>query len=129
MLDSEYFPKGLRGLAQAHQAGGLAGHLGAAVLAGYLFAKDHPDLDPKVYQHHVRLWRSLPDVSDEFGPVERAQHDPRTAQYWTTGDLRRDSAMLTHRIKTLYGFFTLLRLIEDAATRKKAEEEFFYLMT
>ena len=80
------------------------------------------------HRHHVRLWRSLPDVEEELGPVQRAEHDPRTAEYWTTGALRRDSAMLTHRIKTLYGFFTLAGLIEDPARRRKAEEKFLYLM-
>ncbi len=38
------------------------------------------------------------------------------------------SARLTHRIKTLYGFHTLLRLVEDSAKRSKAEKSFLYLM-
>jgi len=80
------------------------------------------------HRHHVRLWRSLPDVEEELGLLERAKHDPRTGDYWTTGTLKRDSARLTHRIKTLYGFFTLLRLVEDSAKREKAEESFLYLM-
>ncbi len=42
--------------------------------------------------------------------------------------LKRDEARLTHRIKTLYGFYTIRRFIEDAATRKDAEEAFLYLM-
>jgi hypothetical protein len=70
----------------------------------------------------------LPDVEEELGAVEPAKHDPRTAAYWTTEPLRRDSAQLTHRIKTLYGFFTLMRLIENPAKRKKAEQRFLYLM-
>jgi hypothetical protein len=80
------------------------------------------------HRHHLRLWRSLPDVEEELGPVQRAKHDPRTAEYWTTGPLRRDSAMLTHRIKTLYGFSTLARLIQEPAKRRSAEERFLYLM-
>lgn len=91
----------------------------------------YPDLARKgftAHRHHVRLWRSLPDVEEELGAVKRAKHDPRTAEYWTTETLRRDSALLTHRIKTLYGFFTLVRFIEDSTTRKKAEEGFLYLM-
>jgi len=80
------------------------------------------------HRHHVRLWRSLPDVEEELGPVRRSEHDPRTPAYWTGAPLRRDSAMLTHRIKTLYGFFTLLRLIDDPAKRDRAEESFRYLM-
>ncbi|MFH1264909.1 MAG: hypothetical protein ABIK89_04235 [Planctomycetota bacterium] len=42
--------------------------------------------------------------------------------------MRRDSVRLTHRIKTLYGFFTLVRFVEDSAKRKQAEEKFLYLM-
>ena len=77
---------------------------------------------------HVRLWRSLPSIEEEASPVERAAHDPRTPEYWAIGTLRRDSARLTHRIKTLYGFLTLMRLIEDEAKREEAEEQFLYLM-
>jgi len=80
------------------------------------------------HRHHVRLWRSLPDVEEELGAVESAIHDPRTAEYWTTGGLRRDSARLTHRIKTLYGFFALLRFVQDSAKRREAEKKFLYLM-
>jgi len=79
------------------------------------------------HHHHVRLWRCLPDVENELGPVLKADHDPRDPEYWK-GMLKRDEARLTHRIKTLYGFYLLLRFIEDAATRKKAENAFLYLM-
>ena len=27
------------------------------------------------HHHHVRLWRSLPDVESELGPVAKAEHD------------------------------------------------------
>ena len=77
---------------------------------------------------HVRLWRSLPVLTEELSPMERATHDPRTPDFWTGGAFRRDTARLTHRIKTLYGFITLMRLIEDEAKRKEAGEQFLYLM-
>lgn len=80
------------------------------------------------HRQHVRLWHSLPDLKEELGTIERSEHDPRTAKYWGTGMLKRDSARLTHRIKTIYGFFTLLRFIDDPARRKKAEERFLYMM-
>jgi hypothetical protein len=80
------------------------------------------------HQHHVRLWRTLPDVQEELGAVKRAQQDPRTPEFWKTGALKRDSARLTHRIKTLYGFFTLARFVEDKAKRKTAEQSLLYLM-
>ena len=59
--------------------------------------------------------------------MTKAEHDPRKPIYWK-GMLKRDQARLTHRIKTLYGFFTLLRFIEDKTTKKKAENAFLYLM-
>lgn len=79
------------------------------------------------HHHHIRLWRSLPDVQAELGTVKKADHDPRKPVYWE-GMLKREQAMLTHRIKTLYGFYTLSRFIEDDATTKKAEDAFLYLM-
>lgn len=77
--------------------------------------------------HHIRLWRSLPDMEKELGPVVKAAHDPRDAVYWE-GMLKRDEARLTHRIKTLYGFYALLQLVEDEVTKKKAQNAFQYLM-
>lgn len=79
------------------------------------------------HHQHVRLWRSLPDVEDELGAVVKSQHDPREPVYWE-GMLKRDEARLTHRIKTLYGFYTLRRFVEDEMTRKKAEDAFLFLM-
>jgi hypothetical protein len=79
------------------------------------------------HRQHIRLWRSLPDVESELGAVVKAEHDPREPVYWK-GMLKRDQARLTHRIKTLYGFYTIRRFIEDDATRKKAEDAFLYLM-
>lgn len=79
------------------------------------------------HHQHIRLWRSLPDVEAELGAVPKAEHDPRDPDYWK-GMLKRDEARLTHRIKTLYGFYTLRRFIEKEAQRKKAEDAFLYLM-
>ncbi len=81
----------------------------------------------EAHRHHLRLWRSLPDVESELGSVVKADHDPRTAEYWSD-DLKRDEARLTHRVKTLYGFFVLLELIDDADKREQAEDRFLYLM-
>ncbi len=79
------------------------------------------------HHQHIRLWRSLPDAEGELGPVQKAEHDPRDPVYWT-GMLHRDEARLTHRIKTLYGFYILRRFIENETVRKKAEDAFLYLM-
>lgn len=79
------------------------------------------------HHQHVQLWRTLPDVEDELGPVVKSSHDPREPVYWQ-GMLKRDQARLTHRIKTLYGFYTLRRYIENDARRAQAEDAFLYLM-
>ncbi len=80
------------------------------------------------HHHHVRLWRSLPDEEAELGPLKSAQHDPRTPEYWQEKDSHQWSAHLTHRIKTIYGFFTLLRFIESETKRQQSLEKFRYLM-
>lgn len=79
------------------------------------------------HHQHIRLWRSLPNVEAELGAVTKAEHDPRQPVYWE-GMLKRDEARLTHRIKTLYGFFTLLKSVEDEMKQEKAEDAFLYLM-
>ncbi len=79
------------------------------------------------HHQHVCLWRSLPNVEVELGPVAKAEQDPRRATYWK-GMFKRDEARLTHRIKTLYGFYAILRFVENDAKRKKAEDAFLYLM-
>ncbi len=80
------------------------------------------------HRQHIGLRRSLPDVSDELGAVRPAKCDPRTPSYWRNGALRRDSAMLTHRVKVLYGFFALFPLIQDVALRGQAEESLLYVV-
>jgi hypothetical protein len=50
MIDFGYLYKGLCGLASAHRARPMAGHLGAAVIAGYFFGEDQPDLDDAVHR-------------------------------------------------------------------------------
>ncbi len=82
------------------------------------------------HRHHVRLWRTLPDLTEELGVLEKASHDPRTPEYWTPARTASTqwSAWLTHRVKTLYGFFNLAESVTDAAKRKAAEERFLYLM-
>ncbi len=79
------------------------------------------------HHEHLRLWRSLPDVEAELGPVIPALHDPIDPVYWQDR-LRRDEARLTHRIKTLYGFYTLMHVVDDPARRERAQAAFRYLM-
>jgi len=49
MIDSSYLYQGLCGLARAHLANSMTGHLGAALLAGCFLAEEHVDLDAAVY--------------------------------------------------------------------------------
>ena len=50
MVNFDYLYKGLCALANAHKASSLAGHLGAAVAAGYFFGEDRTELDDAVYK-------------------------------------------------------------------------------
>lgn len=78
---------------------------------------------------HLRLWQALPDVSAELGSLEAADYDPLTPEYWQPPvDSTQWSAHLTHRIKTLYGFYNLLRSVDEPSRRDKAEAQFRYLM-
>ncbi|MCA9225922.1 MAG: hypothetical protein KDA47_09940 [Planctomycetales bacterium] len=79
------------------------------------------------HHYHIRLHRSLPDVGDELGPVVKSTHDPRDPMYWESM-LKRDEARLTHRIKTLYGYYVLRRYVEEETKRREADEAFLWLM-
>lgn len=79
-------------------------------------------------QHrHLLLWDALPDVESELGPVIPAMHDPREPAYWDE-TLKRDDARLTHRVKTLFGFLTLVEQSGDTALVERATHALRYLM-
>jgi hypothetical protein len=50
IVEFDYLYRGLCGLANAHRAIALAGHLGAAVIAGYFWGEDLGDLNSSVYR-------------------------------------------------------------------------------
>ena len=50
MIDFGYLYQGICGLANAHRAGTMAGHLGAAVAAGYFFGEDQNELPDRVFR-------------------------------------------------------------------------------
>jgi hypothetical protein len=50
MIDFQRLYKGICGLAHAHKAGTMAGHLGAAVVTGYFFGEDQSDLPKEIYK-------------------------------------------------------------------------------
>lgn len=80
------------------------------------------------HHQHLQLWKTLPNVADELGAEIPTKHDPRLPVYWQSDNLRRDRARLTHRIKTLYGFGTLVNLVEDKAKREQGYDKLRYLM-
>lgn len=82
----------------------------------------------KSHHQHFRLWKNLPDISSELGPKNPAVNHPLRAAYWTSEDLHYNGAVLTHRVKTMYGFDELADTIEDAHRRKKASENLRFLM-
>lgn len=82
------------------------------------------------HRHHVRLWRSLPVLDEELGVLKKATNDPRTPNYWdgSHANSTQWSGWLTHRVKTLHGFFRIAEIIEDTNKRQSAEAAFRYLM-
>jgi hypothetical protein len=110
--------------------GGLFHIINHAAALTELRRYGYPDLAQRgiaAHRQHLHLWRSLPILNDELGKLQRASHDPLTPAYWRTESVQW-SGHLTHRVKTLYGFHTLLRHIDDAEQRHRAEEQFLYLM-
>ena len=110
--------------------GGLWHLINHAAALTELVRFGHADLADRLlpaHHRHLRLWRSLPDVTGELGLLPRSAHDPREPAYWE-GTLKRDQARLTHRIKTLFGYHTLRGFVEDAGVRSRADEAFLHLM-
>ncbi|MDA7902366.1 hypothetical protein N9B31_01780 [Mariniblastus sp.] len=79
------------------------------------------------HQRHLQLIRTLPDLSEELGPVKSSECDPLVAEYWSE-QLGRGGASLTHRVKTIYGYHILRRHVEDSAVKIKSDEAFKNLM-
>ncbi|RMF92971.1 MAG: hypothetical protein D6741_14295 [Planctomycetota bacterium] len=78
----------------------------------------------------LRIWLALPNLEAELGKLEKAEADPRTAAYWEDARSRNStqfSGWLTHRLKTLYGFFSLWPAL-PAEKRPQALDRFLYLM-
>lgn len=80
------------------------------------------------HRQHLRLYRALPILTEELGELEHTSEDPFKPEYWKRTKSKQYGAWLTHRIKTLYGFHTLLRFIEDEKKREAAKDQFGYLM-
>jgi hypothetical protein len=111
--------------------GGLWHVINHAAALAELARHGYPELAraglPAFARHH-RLYASLPDVAAEQGPETPTEDSPFAPQFWAPDKLRRERAHLTHRIKTLYGFWALADLIEQDATRDRAADRLRYLM-
>lgn len=79
------------------------------------------------HHHHLQIYRFLPDLTAELGELKKAEFSPTDPKYWNES-LQRDQARLTHRVKTLYGFEVLARIIEDKELVRKARDAFHYLL-
>lgn len=72
MVDLDYLARGLYALSRAHRINTMAGHLGAAVVAGYFIAEQHPDLDPVVFQGIEAELNRIIRGESVFSPKENA---------------------------------------------------------
>lgn len=91
----------------------------------------YPEIVPAAiasHRQHLRLWRNLPSVADEFGPEPFSEFSPYTSAYWTFGKVPYDRALLTHRVKTMFGFDELAKAIDDESKEKKAYDKLRYMM-
>jgi hypothetical protein len=80
------------------------------------------------HRQHLLLFRALPVLDEELGKLKSTDQNPLEGEYWMKTKSEQWGAWLTHRIKTIYGFQTLLGHIEDQATRDRATKQFRYLM-
>jgi len=80
------------------------------------------------HRHHLRLWRNLPNVADEKGPLQISKFTPHDPNYWTSGKVPYDRGLLTHRVKTMFGFHELTATIDEDAKEKAAYDKLRYMM-
>ena len=80
------------------------------------------------HRHHLRLWRNLPNVADEKGPLQVSKFTPHDPDYWTSLKVPYDRALLTHRVKTMFGFDELTATVDEEAKEKAAYDKLRYMM-
>ena len=111
--------------------GGLVHVINHAAAIADLAKYGYSDLVPQAvtsHHKHFRLWHYLPNVSDEKGPMPVSEFTPHTSAYWTSGKVPYDRALLTHRVKTMFGFDELTATVELEAKEKAAYEKLRFLM-
>ena len=111
--------------------GGLVHVINHAAAITDLAQYGYPELvRPAVASHrlHFRLWHNLPDLSEELGPVKVSPHTPHESAYWTEGKIPYDRALLTHRVKTMFGFDELGEATDDKVKLRKAYDKLRFMM-
>lgn len=113
--------------------GGLTHVINHAAALAELERYGYQDLATKglpAHHQHMRMWRTLPNVTDEPGqprPTKQA-YDPRSSDFWKSEELSRDGARLTHRVKTLYGFDALMNVVDNQTKQQEGNDNLRYLM-
>ncbi len=111
--------------------GGLVHVINHAGAIADLADSGYAELVPRAirsHRHHLRLWRNLPNVADEKGPLQVSRFTPHMAEYWTSGNIPYDRALLTHRVKTMFGFDELAAAVDEEAREKAAYDKLRYMM-
>ena len=111
--------------------GGLVHVINHAAAIANLADCGYDELVPRAirsHRHHLRLWRNLPNVAEEKGPLQISKYTPHMAAYWTSGNIPYDRALLTHRVKTMYGFDQLAEAVDEEGKEKAAYEKLRYMM-
>lgn len=98
-----------------------------AELAKYGYSEIIPQA-VRSHREHLRLWRNLPDVAAENGPLQVGRHTPDEPGYWKGGNIPYDRALLTHRVKTMYGFHEMAAAVDEEKREKAAYDKMRYLM-
>ena len=106
----------------------LTNHAAALVELDRLGYEDLARKGMAAHRQHLRLYRALPNLEEELGKLEHTSEDPFKPAYWRRTESKQWGAWLTHRIKTLYGFHTVLRFIDDKQKREAAQSQFGYLL-
>lgn len=82
----------------------------------------------RAHREHLARLRALPVLDQELGALKKSELDPFDPDYWTRRESVQWDAWLTHRIKCLYGFVVVSRLVEDDKKREAARDALRFLM-
>jgi len=108
----------------------LINHTAALQSLHHMGWESQCQLGLKTLQRHLEYYLALPDLTDELGSLQRASVDPRQSAYWQ-GSHRQSSqwsGWLTHRIKTMHGFYQLRESLDEDRLRQACDHAFLYLM-